>query len=145
MINQLRKIISDYFGFNRTETNGLILLLFLVFILIFIPYLFRIYYISDKPDISGDQELLDSLVAHMQRYAVFEETELSEDLKKDSLFNFNPNTSSVEVFKLLGLEEHIANRIVKYRLAGGSFKTRNDFQKIFGLYGIMKLRSFSGE
>jgi competence protein ComEA len=133
MINQLRKIISDYFGFNRTETNGLILLLILMFILIFIPYIFRTFHSSVQPVLTEDKKLLDSLVTHLQRSTIPKEHELVKDLRTDSVFTFNPNTLSIDELKLLGIDESIANRIVKYRLAGGSYHVKSDLQKIYGL------------
>lgn len=129
MINQLKKIISDYFGFNRAETNGLIFLLILMFILIFIPYIFRIIYSTDDLVLAEDKELLDSLVTHLKQNVISKE--LSS--KRDSLFYFNPNTSTVDELEMLGFDKSIANRIVKYRSAGGSYNVKSDLQTIYGI------------
>ncbi|MFC2124001.1 helix-hairpin-helix domain-containing protein [Bacteroidota bacterium] len=133
MINQLRKTISDYFGFNRTETNGLILIFILMFILIFIPYLFRIINSSESQINADDKRLLDSLVASLEQFNTTTESKLIKLSDPKSLFHFDPNTSSVDELEMLGLDKQIANRIIKYRQAGGSYKIKNDLQKIFGL------------
>jgi DNA uptake protein ComE-like DNA-binding protein len=48
-------------------------------------------------------------------------------------FPFNPNTVSYDSLSLLGVPEHIANRILKYRENGGRFKKKEDLRKIYGI------------
>jgi DNA uptake protein ComE-like DNA-binding protein len=58
------------------------------------------------------------------------------------LFNFNPNTASQAELQQLGLPEWLAQRVVKYRLSGGSFRQKSDLKKIYSfpesLYSDLK-------
>lgn len=46
---------------------------------------------------------------------------------------FNPNTASVKDLLAVGIIEPIAQRIINYRKAGGSFYRKEDLKKIYGL------------
>ncbi len=48
------------------------------------------------------------------------------------LFPFDPNTATQRELETLGLPEWIAARVVKYREAGGRFRTKADLQRIYG-------------
>jgi competence ComEA-like helix-hairpin-helix protein len=48
-------------------------------------------------------------------------------------FKFNPNTASVETLSELGLPEKTIKTIEKYRSKGGTFKSKEDFKKIYNL------------
>ncbi len=50
------------------------------------------------------------------------------------LTSFDPNTASQELLTTLGLPKYVINNILKYRSKGGTFKTKADFQKIYGLH-----------
>jgi competence protein ComEA len=52
---------------------------------------------------------------------------------KDSLFVFDPNTASLQEFQKLGLSEKQASTIKNYLNKGGSFKTKEDLKKIYGI------------
>jgi DNA uptake protein ComE-like DNA-binding protein len=54
-------------------------------------------------------------------------------LKKEDLFEFNPNTLPRSGWKKLGLNERITNVIINYRKSGGKFFKKEDLKKIYGL------------
>ena len=54
-------------------------------------------------------------------------------LKPDKLFPFDPNNTSPQEWKSLGLSDHQIKIINNYRAKGGEFRTRNDFYKIYGI------------
>jgi DNA uptake protein ComE-like DNA-binding protein len=47
-------------------------------------------------------------------------------------FYFDPNTASAQELEKLGMPTYLAERIVKYREAGGSFSSPEDLRKIYG-------------
>ncbi len=51
----------------------------------------------------------------------------------DSLPNFDPNKASQSELEAQGLPTYLAQRIVKYRNAGGQFREKADLKKIYGL------------
>jgi DNA uptake protein ComE-like DNA-binding protein len=50
-----------------------------------------------------------------------------------SLFSFNPNTIDESALDSLDLPKHIKRNIIKYRAAGGSFKSNDDLRKLYGM------------
>ena len=74
------------------------------------------------PVSKAESKYLDSLAAL-----------LSKTSKKTELFSFEPNNISLDSLLLLGFQEAVAQRLVKYRSKGGVFKTKGDIGKIYGL------------
>lgn len=58
---------------------------------------------------------------------------IEEPSKKTENFKFNPNKVSTEDLERLGFTKKTAQRIDKYRSAGGSFKSEKDILKIYGI------------
>ncbi|HEY6436621.1 MAG TPA: helix-hairpin-helix domain-containing protein [Ignavibacteriaceae bacterium] len=48
-------------------------------------------------------------------------------------FEFNPNIIGFDSLVMLGFPEYLANRIVRFRNAGGKFFRKEDLKKIFGM------------
>jgi DNA uptake protein ComE-like DNA-binding protein len=122
---------KEFFYFNKTERNGIFLLLSLWILIIllskFLPYLFK------KP-----QTNFESFKKEIELFEKELEIERQADRKKDKtvatkLFFFDPNTASQQDFIELGLELPIAKRIIKYRNTGAKFKKKADFKKIYKL------------
>lgn len=61
-----------------------------------------------------------------------EKTGKNQVEKKTAFFNFDPNTISKDSLLLLGIYSNIADRIIKYRNAGGKFSKPGDLLKIYG-------------
>jgi DNA uptake protein ComE-like DNA-binding protein len=70
--------------------------------------------------------------------------ESNRRIKPVVLFDFDPNTLSVDSLKLLGLSKYAANNIEKYREKGGRFKNTKDLKKIYGIEDdlFLKVESF---
>jgi DNA uptake protein ComE-like DNA-binding protein len=62
------------------------------------------------------------LISETPRYA---------DAGKTQKFNFDPNTATQVELVLLGIPEYLAERILKYRQAGGTFKKPEDVKSIY--------------
>lgn len=128
--------IRNYFGFSKAETNGSVVLIILMVLILSVPFLFDRYYNPDIHDLSQDHIMLDSLVAEMERNKISAPPDSPfEDFtpKRVELFLFNPNHAELTHLEALGLQPWIAARIIKYRESGGSFKIKSDLQKIYSL------------
>jgi len=125
-------------GFSQRETNGFLLLsaimVLAVVVLFWIPALFP------APDYNPitDQQQLDSLVALLDtstsqpvRYASQKSSEKYSPPATQTLFPFNPNTISAVQWQQLGLPAWLAQRILRYRNKGGSFRIKSDLQRIY--------------
>jgi competence protein ComEA len=129
MINRIKSWIRNYFGFSRRETNGTLVLFFLILLFILLPliwdsFIFRSAYVNDH-----DIRILDSLAGMVSEKTPARETEIVPF----ELFMFDPNQISKGDIIKLGLLEPVAQRIINYRNAGGKFNIKSDLMKIYGL------------
>ena len=129
MLHRIRRWIHNYFGFSRREANGLIVLMVLTAILLLLPVITDLFIPKKEMAMIYEEEIvLDSLVAEI------EQTKPASSLNKPTItyFKFNPNHASAEDLEQLGLPAWLAQRIVNYREAGGSFTVKKDLLKIYG-------------
>ena len=119
--SDFRKIKQDYFSFTSSERRGIVVLLCLM-VLVFIADKLIFYF--EKPR-KADEELFNTMLA---------QTGNTPDLiKPQSLFTFNPNTIDSLALDSLMLPLQIKRNLLRYRHAGGRFKTPDDFQKMYGM------------
>jgi len=129
MFRAIRRSIRVFFGFSRTETNGFIVLLPLMALILFSQPLYRAI-TRRAPDLEADKKRLDSLVA------LWDKQELPAVVapeKPAARFHFNPNTATVETLTRLGFPEKLAGRVIRYREKGGTFRYRRDLLKMYGI------------
>lgn len=62
---------------------------------------------------------------------------INEVKTKRLLFEFDPNITSIDSLKLLGITPYAANNIFKYRSNGGYFKKAEDLYKIYGIDSLL--------
>lgn len=125
----LKRIIRDYFGFSKTQTNGFLVLMPLLVLILVSPYLFRRLTLKSYDKFERDQVILDSLVAiWSQVNQPIEDNGAIIELKY-----FNPNLSSIDELQAIGFNKSLATRIDNYKKAGGVFKRKEDLRKIYGV------------
>ncbi len=115
----------SFFSLSRSQTNGLVVLLPLLLLVLFSEPLYRRLVVPDPlppvvimPDSAFDNQ------NHVP----------TAPMGKSGLGNtFDPNTVDYEDWLALGLPERIAGRIVAYRKKGGRFVYREDLLKIYGM------------
>ena len=137
----LKDFVKDYLTFSKRDRVGAIALLILIAIIYALPRFFK-----PKPDpnfikvlpvlVKGIDSLeknenndykpgkgiVDHSVSNKQRGFIEAE-----------LFEFDPNTISLEGWKKLGLNEKTAKTIIKYRSKGGRFYKPEDLTRIWTL------------
>ena len=124
----MRKIIRNYFGFSKVETNGFVVLMFIMIGTIFMPSVIK--GVVKSPGINSNEIVkLDSLVKVLEQI-----TEVK--VKPPTYFRFNPNTVSEEDLGKLGIKENLAKRIINFRNSGARFKEKTDLKKIYGITDI---------
>ena len=139
-MNRIKAWLRQYFGFSYREINGFLVLSALMVLLLAAPPLVNALLPAQQPDLSHDTPLLDSLTTALARldtsatpdnpYRNAPEAEL--DKPATALFRFNPNDISSEQWQQLGVRKYLADRILKYRSKGGTFRKKEDLQKIYG-------------
>jgi len=141
-----RKQDNSYLHFTRRERNGTIVLLFIILMLILIPFVYPFFY-KEKPLVNdkyaGDiAKLKISYTENSHKkyntngkdypnYS-YPKKEYSKDIHGE-LFYFDPNTLSASGWKKLGVKEKTISTIQNYISKGGKFREANDIKKIWGL------------
>lgn len=128
---------KDFFYFNRTERKGILSLIVIIVILIAINlYLTYVPYQFPETKSQLDQVyaalILDSLQGEQSQKVISEiEETVKNETKSDSLFTFDPNGLSIELWQKLGLSQKQAAVIKNYEAKGGKFRKKEDVQKMY--------------
>ena len=111
--------------FSQRERRGIFTFVVIIGIFLCIPPVLEKYSIPSAVDFSSFKLAI----------AKYEAAQLSSTSKIDlpSPSPFDPNTAPFEQLRSLGIAKPIAQRIIKYRKAGGFFYRKEDLKKIYGL------------
>jgi competence protein ComEA len=128
----MRKFLTDYFYYSRSERNGLVVLIALSAFFLLVPQLIKQF---KKPvqDIDFREYEKAFLAFQISENASNTEGVSASQQENSTLFTFNPNEASFDDFVQLGLSEKIATTILNYRKKGGQFYKKEDLKKIYGL------------
>lgn len=125
-MKRIRLYVRAIFGFSRMETNGFLILMPLMLLVLFSE---PIYNSMSDPEPIANLDKTDSLMAWLSSHRQ------APNRGYDSVeFHFfDPNEISREEFIRLGIDESTAERIVKYRSKGGRFRKKEDVARIYGM------------
>lgn len=127
MGDKLKRWIQSTVGLTGKEANAFLILLPTLFLVIFSEPLYR-WLAHDNTSLSIKETIyLDSLVDTIEKPAA------EATIKELTLFNFDPNKTTVDDFVSLGISNTVAKRIVQYRTKGGVFRIKSDLAKMYGL------------
>lgn len=131
-----RKIFNNYFGFNRQQRSGLLVLIAILFILFCFRLNIHRFIKPTEIEISNITEIEKGLDSNLQNQRRFNSNE--------KLFAFNPNTVSFEQLIKLGFKEKTAKTFIKFRSKGFVFKQKDDLKKIYGVsdYLFQRLEAY---
>lgn len=119
--------IRNFFGFSRNETNGFLILIPLMFLIIFSNSLYRAFFYN--PPLIKNDPYIDSLIANWD----FNPPKGDIENPKTDRFVFNPNTASAEELEALGFPSFLSKRLITYRSKGGKFFKPGDLLKLYGM------------
>jgi competence protein ComEA len=137
-MNFLRKWIRNLLGFSGRETNGFIILLPLISVIVSVEPLYRIWVSNRVNDYSDEQKKLDSLVALWEiKTDTAKSIAKKQSVTRKRLFRFDPNTATQDELAELGFPVFLAKRVVSYRQKGGKFNTTVDLRKIYGMDSVL--------
>lgn len=138
MLKRLIEYIHKYFGFNKRERNGLLILSALVLVLFIVRMILPFFVKQQEVKITK----VEPIVKEEQAITI-QDTSAQvtiDKTKKDTvtnapnqLFTFDPNTVSVEDAVKLGFPKKTAQTLEKYRSKGGKFKSKEDLKKLYGV------------
>ena len=144
MIKQLKSIIRNHFGFSRSETNGVLLLIPFTLLTLFSPAWLNYFEHDVNDDLSEDKmaliawkkELESKLIpVRPERVNTAQTTVLTKSVsvKKRERFEFDPNLASPDELKRLGFQPRVVHTLISYRNAGGRFDRVADLSRIYGM------------
>lgn len=125
-MNFVHRFLSAWFGFNKQQRNGLLVLCALV-LLLFVLRLSISSFIKPEPVLLADFSNVNLPETNS--------TGLVSDSasENNTLFVFNPNTVSKEQLVKLGFTEKTANTFINYRNKGAHFNKKEDVKKVYGV------------
>lgn len=113
--------------FSQRERRGIFIFVAIIGTFLCIPPLFEKYYLPPTVDFSS----FKLAIAEYEANQLSATNSSNIDLPLPA--PFNPNTASLEELLSVGLVAPVAQRIIKYRNAGGVFYRKEDLKKIYGL------------
>jgi competence protein ComEA len=125
---KIRKIVRNFFGFSRAETNGFLVLMPLMIFVIFSEPLYRNWRARAPLDLKDETHKLDSLMQLMAST----KTEVAPGATQ-TRFPFDPNKATQEELISLGFTKTLATRIENYRTKGGEFRIKKDLLRLYGM------------
>ncbi|WP_026210691.1 helix-hairpin-helix domain-containing protein [Flexithrix dorotheae] len=138
-MNEIKNWIKSYFSFSNRETNGFVVLVIIMAILLMSPFCSRFLMKKPAKNWDSDLEKLEILAAQLEPQFTAKKAKKEMNSSKTSFpkkvvkyFNFNPNEISLSEWEKLGVATYLGKRILKYVEKGGSFKIKSDLKKIYG-------------
>ena len=125
-----------FFYFTKKERKGVIIILFFNALLLAGSLLYE-YYLADLTMPltieKADSTIIQSNTSVSLDEKLSKNEILSNENKKNVLFDFDPNLISIENWEQLGVTKKTALTIQKYISKGGKFREPQDLKKIWGI------------
>ena len=120
--------LKDYFSFTRGEKRGVVFFLSIILLLIIsIPFTDYL-----KENRQTDFSEFEAAINKFEKERYNQENTTKEHVEIQ-LFEFNPNIINNNEWKQLGFKDWQIKTINNYKSKGGSWKTKDDVSKIYGL------------
>jgi competence protein ComEA len=144
-MRKVKQFFTDYFTFSKKDRIGVIALVALIGIIYALPYFFAK---TSEPFPARQTNVLikaiDTLASKQQANSYAKNSDENDNdyqyqpsqtksFASGELFQFDPNTLSIEGWQKLGLSEKTSKTIDKYRSKGGKFYKPEDIKKIWGM------------
>jgi competence ComEA-like helix-hairpin-helix protein len=117
---------NDYFSFSRGEKKGVVVLFLIIILLIIGIQSVDYFKLNSITDFSAFENAIN-------QFEKEQNLALEKEKNKIDLFEFDPNTISDKDWFRLGFKEWQVKTINNYKAKGGSWKTKSDVEKIYGL------------
>ena len=141
--------IKDFLYFTKGERNGISLLIVLILLVILSSFIYQ-YFLpetaSDYLDFQKEIANFENSLQKSEKGTFINQLDKFIEKRYDTLdlFYFDPNNTTNESFKKLGLTDKQITTINNYMGKGGRFYVKDDFQKIYGIrhHQYTKLKPF---
>src|SRR6218665_810580 len=123
---------SDYFGFNKQQRNGLLVLMLISLALLGLRIAYP-YFITPADIVVANLPLVERRLDSTAEAGGRQRKKFYSHEKQHDLFVFDPNTVSMEPLLAPGFREKTATTLLKFRQKGFVFKEKKDLQKVYGI------------
>lgn len=128
----IRTFLNNYFGFNRQQRNGLMVLIVISFLLLVLRVTYPMF-IKPAPiaikNLPLAERRLDSAYSVNAHFGKDDRA----SVPSAPLHAFDPNTVTLQELMALGFRERTAKTFLKFRSKGFVFKEKADLKKIYGI------------
>ena len=121
---------KQLFNLSRREMRGFLVLMSVSAVLIIVNIILIL--IPQKPTEYKIQDIQPMETVYQSNDAGVISPNHKEN-NKANLFTFDPNTANEDEFRSLGIKSYVIKNIIKYRMAGGTFRQKSDFRKVYGM------------
>jgi competence protein ComEA len=144
-----KQFFRDYFNFTRKERTGIIIIVALILFFILLPYFYPLFLKQKQYSHNEFENEIAQLSIEkddsvkFKNYSKNFDNELYDDYfpsgskkyepVKAEVFYFDPNTTSSDDWKRLGVRDKTIHTIQNYLSKGGRFYKPEDIGKIWGL------------
>lgn len=129
----MNSFLNNFFGFNKQQRNGLLILSIISFCLLLVRIIYP-YFINQDNIVIENLPLIERKIDRAYDSSQKQiSNNFSEDKKVLSLFVFDPNSVSFDQLLQLGFKEKTARTFLKFRDKGFVFKEKKDIQKVYGI------------
>lgn len=143
-----KRFVHDYLSYTSKERTGIFILIGLIIICFFIPFLYPYLHQETNFDKNKFHNEISQLKLRQTDSSLSKNASrnLNEDFNdyaqpsekyyskaKAEVFDFDPNTATAAEWKRLGVKERTVETIQKYISKGGHFYKSEDIKKIWGL------------
>jgi len=130
---KITEYIKGYLIFSRGEKEGIRILAIVILVLFFLRFIIPGILVSKINNYYIDEKEIVDFIESVEKKEIISTLPNILTVANDTLFNFDPNNATTNEFIMLGLSNKIAKTIKNYIKAGGKFREKADFQKIYGL------------
>lgn len=121
----IHRVLSDWFGFNKQQRNGLLVLCSIILLLFFVRISVSSF-IKPQPILIADFSNTNFPKTNSNLL-------VSDSSTETSFFVFDPNTVAEEQLIQLGFKEKTARTFINYRNKGAHFNKKEDLKKVYGV------------
>ncbi|MGZ4041727.1 MAG: ComEA family DNA-binding protein [Bacteroidia bacterium] len=126
--NKIKNLINNYFGFNKQQRRGLLLLCSACLVLL-IARLSLPFFVGKSNIVIANLPLIERKIEAVTYPSKHDFTKPV----KQKLFAFDPNTVTLHQLLELGLKEKTVSIFLKFRNKGFVFKQKEDLKKVYGV------------
>lgn len=126
----MRRELRQYFIHHRAERRGTVALLFICVVVVGLSIVLPRLYAPEPPDPST-VVALEQAITKARGSASLSLTSQNAEKDPPKLSTFNPNTLSDSGYAAMGFTEKEISMLRKYMAAGGHFKVKDDFGRLF--------------